>query len=219
MADNADAGAMPTDQGATPDSQTDAAATPATDEADGLGKPGKAALDDERKARREAEKKLKAAERELTRYQEAEEATRQAQLTETEKLQARIAELEQEKLESTKASQERTTRLAVVTEASRLGFADPTDAYGLLDQAALDHDEDGAPTNVKALLEELLTSKPYLRSAAARPSGSIDIGATGGPTPSLDQRIREAEDKGDWATSRALKSQKLAQQMGGPAAR
>jgi len=61
-------------------------------------------------------------------------------------------------------------RFAVEAEAGRMRFADPADAWSLIDQGSVDFDDGGNPTNVAALLEELVKAKPYLSARAERPA-------------------------------------------------
>ena len=121
-----------------------------------------------RRARKEAAK-YRTRLREL---EQAEKERRRAEMSELERLkedlteaQARLAELELE-LTQTKLRQ------AVVSEAARLGFADPDDAWQLLDVAAIEVDDDGRPANVSKLLRKLAAQKPYLlRSGQPREGG------------------------------------------------
>lgn len=207
-----DPGATPVDEGATPNSGTPTTPppeAPATGDPADLGESGKAALDKEREARRDAEKRAKSSEAELKKFRDAAQAQADAELSESEKLQRRVAELETERDAQATAQREQAIRMAAVTAAARLGFADPEDAYALLDREAIEIDDAGTPKNVGKLLTDLLKAKPYLGAAHARPMGSADGGArTGGP--SLTDQIQEAQAKGDWKLSRQLKMQKLA---------
>lgn len=97
--------------------------------------------------------------------------------SETERLQSRIAELEKQDAEREVERKRERIRSATVTAAAKLGFADPSDAYALLDQGEVE--EDGS--NVEKLLVALLKSKPYLSSN--RIAGSADGGRQGDPAP------------------------------------
>lgn len=126
---------------------------------------------------------------ELKRLQDAAKAAADASLPEQERLQNRLAELERANTEHERERAEWTTQAAVTKSALRLGFLDPVDAYALLDRAALEHDEQGAPKNVDKLLAELLRAKPYL-GGAGRPSGSADGGVNGQPATGMDMNAR-----------------------------
>lgn len=97
---------------------------------------------------------------------------RDSQKTELEKLTERITTLEREKADLEKQGKQERIRSATVRTAAKLGFADPEDAYALLNGDVAD---DGS--NVEELLGQLLKAKPYLSSG--RVSGSADGGQHG----------------------------------------
>jgi hypothetical protein len=167
MADEQVQGATPEAQDATsePDQSTPATGTD-------LGPAGKAALEKERQARREAERQLAQLREELRKREES-------QLSEVDRAQRRLAELERTLAERERVIQERTIRAAAVEAAARLGFRDPGDAVRLLDPAELAFDEDGMPTNVGDLLGSLAKAKPYLLASAG--PGNPDAGRSGRP--------------------------------------
>jgi len=167
--------------GATPakDAQsksTGAAATAATeataDGSDELGEGGQAAIEREREARREAQRELKEVRAQLKQLTEKD-------LPEAERQAREMAELRAANAELSKELQTHRVRESVMTTASRLGFADPTDAFRLVD---IELDDEGKPKAVEAALKSLLEAKPYLRSSSARAAsgGSVDAGNTGG---------------------------------------
>lgn len=117
-----------------------------------------------------------------------------ANQSETERLQARIAELERQDAErETERKQER-VQSATVREAARLGFRDPADAYRLLNASDLEFDGDDQPSNLPKLLTSLLKDKPYLSSAVV--TGSADGGQQGstseGKKPGMNELLRAA---------------------------
>lgn len=131
---------------------------------------------------------------ELKKLHDEAQAAADAKLPEQERLQRRLAELEQAQTEHERERTEWRTQAAVTKTALRLGFQDPVDAFALLDRAALEHDDSGAPKNVDKLLAELLKAKPYL-GGAGRPSGSADggvVGQTSQPGQDMNARIRAA---------------------------
>lgn len=104
---------------------------------------------------------LKAAAQKL---QELEES----QLSEREKLekqlrdyQQRITEAEAQAAEQKRLAQQTLIRSAVVSEAARLGFANPEDAYRLLDNPP-SIGEDGKPAGVTEAVAALAQGRPYL---------------------------------------------------------
>ena len=109
-----------------------------------------------RKRLRELESKVKADE--------------EAKLTEQEKLQRRLAELERKEAEYQQALQARTLEYEVKLQASRLGIVDPEAAFRLLDLAQIEFDDDGKPANLEKILKELVGKKPYLVVSSGMPS-------------------------------------------------
>jgi len=102
----------------------------------------------------------------------------QASMSETEKRDQRLAELERREADWERERQDWQTRDVVTQTALRLGYADPADAYSLIDRAALEFDDSGKPRNVDKLLADLIAAKPYL-AGASRPGGSFDGGPRG----------------------------------------
>ncbi len=101
------------------------------------------------------------------RMRELEQAVKQheeAKLSETERLQKRLSELEREQATYQRERQERTLKYETMLQASRLGIVDPEAAYRLLDLTKIEFEDDGTPKNVEAALKDLLKAKPYLAS-------------------------------------------------------
>ena len=94
----------------------------------------------------------------------------EAKLSETERLQKRLAELERQQSAYEQERQERTLRYEVMLVASRMGIIDPEAAYRLLDLSSIEFDPDGKPQAVDKALTELVRQKPYLKGVTA--SGS-----------------------------------------------
>lgn len=136
--------------------------------------------------------------KELKRKADEYDKQEQANQSETERLQARIKELEdKDKDRETERKQER-VQTAAVREAARLGFRDPADAYRLLDTSEIAFDDADQPSNLPKLLTALSKEKPYLTGAAV--NGSADGGqqgdSTAGTKPSMNDLLRGAL-KGD----------------------
>lgn len=94
-----------------------------------------------------------------------------AQLSETEKLQKKLTEIQQQADAATRLANERLVRQAIVTQASKLNFADPDDAYDKLKTTQFEIEGDnvkGIEEAVKALAERskhlLKNSNPALSS-------------------------------------------------------
>jgi hypothetical protein len=85
----------------------------------------------------------------------------EAKMTEQEKLQKRLAELERKEAEYQQTLQARTLEYEVKLQASQLGI-DPDVAYRLIEPKQVEYDDDGKPTNIPKILKELAAKKPYL---------------------------------------------------------
>jgi len=68
-----------------------------------------------------------------------------------------------------------------------------------------------SPADTIRLLTDLLTAKPYLGAAHARPMGSADGGARAG-APTLQEQAADAESRRDWKTSISAKNRQLVEQ-------
>lgn len=181
----------------TPAEPTDApqAGTPDTPDAEAKPQAGEDTLSlDEAKKLRSESASLR---RRLKEFEDAKRQQDEASLSEADKLKKRVAELEES--ERTAQAEARTLRIrsAVEREAAKRHFADPADAYSLVDRDAIELDERGDPTNVGKLLEKLTASKPYLLVQAPAANGTppppVPVGAT--PRPSNGQALSEAEQR------------------------
>lgn len=94
----------------------------------------------------------------------------QAEQEEEEKVLAeKLADSEARRRELEIEAQERRIQNVVLTEAARMGFNDPSDAYLHVSVSNLELDEAGQPVNVTEQLEALKESKPYLFDRKAIP--------------------------------------------------
>ena len=111
-------------------------------------------------------RKAKTSSKALKEYTDAEAAQKKAEMTDLEKARAEYSELKttHSKLEVQLADERLKT--AVTTQAGKLDFADPEDAYTLLDLEQVEKGDDGSFKNIEALLKELAKAKPYLISEA-----------------------------------------------------
>ena len=103
---------------------------------------------------------------------------RQAEMSEAEKREARIKELESQNAEAITKVKQSTVRAM----ASELGFADPKDAAKLLDSIPDDEKE------LEDALKGLLKPKPYLASVTG--SGIPDTGKVGNPETSSANQVK-----------------------------
>lgn len=190
-------GATPS-AGQQPDNNGTPNTTPAT--GDGNGGPGDDGLTDAGRTAIQRERENTAnARREAKELRDRIKALEEKDLPAAEKNARELAE--------TKATNERLMgelrreRLsnAVMLSAARLGYADPMDAFRMIDADTVEFDDNGAPKDIETKLRAILDAKPYLKSTAVRPSGSADGGNNGGqPSGAADmnQLIRQAAGRG-----------------------
>ena len=141
---------------------------------------------------RGVEKEYKTFKREITEQIEAlkkdNEKLRQSALSDEEREKERIAALEKAANEAQPQLRELTLENTVLKVAGEVGIADGELALGALDKSAVSW-EDGKPTNVRELLEDLLERKPILGQTGeftkrTGPKGSANGGdGTTGKTP------------------------------------
>lgn len=209
------AGAMPVAAGATPvqtpppggtppPAEPPTPAAPATGTTDGgtepLGEPGLKALEDERRSRRDAEKRASSAEDELKKL-------REASLTEAEKREQRLTDLERAEADWKRERQELRLSRDVERAAAKAGFIDPGDAWRLIDISSVEFDAEETAQNVDTLVSDLAKAKPHLISAGQpppppRPAGSFDTGLSGGPPGSRTYSREELRDPAFFAANR-----------------
>lgn len=160
-------GATPVDAGATPAPPEGEGSAPATGAEQGpIGEGGKAAIAQERTARRAAEDRAKAAEAELQKH-------REAQLSDIEKANKRADAADKARVDAETALRERTVQGAVIAAAAAANFVNPDLAARLIATADVEFDADGSPRNAEKLVDDLRKHYPYL----ARSTGSFDQGA------------------------------------------
>lgn len=124
-----------------------------------------------------------------SKYDEIEAANK----TELEKANERATQAEAQAA----AVEERAKKLltdASITAAAAGKLADPSDAIALIDRGAIEYGEDGSPTNVAALVEALVESKPHLAAGGQRKVVDVDGGARGGTTTLDDAALMKLPD-------------------------
>lgn len=104
-------------------------------------------------------RKVRELEAKLKQYEEA-------QLSEQEKLQRRLAELERQQAEWERQRQETVLRYETMLAAQRMGIVDPDAAWRLIDMNAIEFDEDGNPSNLDAVLRALVQERKWLAGGA-----------------------------------------------------
>ena len=129
---------------------------------------------------------LKAAAEKLAAIEDANKTETEKQLERMAKLDARAKELESQNARLAQERQEALLRSAVVSEATRLDFQDPLDAYRMLDMAQIEINEQGQADNLAETLQALAEAKPYLlreqqsgaRLPATNPGRGHEVGET-----------------------------------------
>jgi hypothetical protein len=120
---------------------------------------------DKRLARERAKygdyEELKAAKIKLEELEAGQLSERDKLQKQIEKLEKKAAEAEAKALERERLAQETLIRSAVLSEASKLGFTNPEDAYLLLAQKPT-IGEDGQPVGVAEAIKALAETRPYL---------------------------------------------------------
>jgi hypothetical protein len=115
-----------------------------------------------------------------------------AQLSEAERLQRRVTELEAEREQVLAREKDRAIRYAALEAAAKLGFRDPDLAIRLIDPSAVETKDDGTPKNVERLLADVLARSPYLgRTGVASDFGGGQRGASASGTD-MNSLIRRA---------------------------
>lgn len=127
-------------------------------------------------------KQLRATESKVQQYE-------QQNLSEAEKRDQRIRQLEEELNETRTKAQTVALKAEVTASATQLGFRNPKVAHRLLDPDAVEYDESGNPKNVEALLKTLLRSDPYLAATGGADGGQ---GRETESDQSMSARIRAA---------------------------
>jgi len=182
--------------GATPEETTAAEPTPATDAGSPeqtaaeapLGDVGQRLLAEARKAQRDAERRAKEVEKLLREREEAD-------LSETQRMSKRLAELEAEQAAWQTERQQVYVGLAVRDLQPKYGLIDPEAVTRLMDWSLIDFDEKHRPTNVEDAVRVLLRDKPYLggvRPQAAPVTTNATEGTTGARLPNLTADELEA---------------------------
>jgi len=115
------------------------------------------------------------------------------QLSETERLRARAAELEAAAVAKDRELQDTRNRAAVERAAAKVGVMDPEDVHRLLNASEFEHDDNGNVTNAEKLVTSLLKAKPYL-AGKANASGVPGTPRSNG-TQTHEDRVKENVNK------------------------
>lgn len=131
--------------------------------------------------------KLKAAQDELKKLQDA-------QLSDQEKAVKRATEAEARAQAAEAKVKERTVRADVKLAAAKLNVVDPDAAYKLLDLDQITFNEAGDPTNIDKLIGQLVKDKPYLVGANGSHSSANPQTGHGGSLTVEDIRKMSSDE-------------------------
>ena len=126
---------------------------------------------------------LKAAADELAKIKES-------QLSETEKLTRKLAELEAAKSQAEARARETLIRSAVISEAAKLGFNDPEDAYHLINVSTLSITDDGTVSGVTEAVKVLAEQRKYLIKSTNPALASFNPAGAGAGVGETDAQKR-----------------------------
>lgn len=103
------------------------------------------------------------------------DAIAEAQKSDLEKTQERLAKKEQELAEIRERHQQAVVSSAIASVAARKGAVDPDAVVRLIERDDIEFDGEGNPANTEDLVDALLSEKPYL--VGKQPTPSYDGGA------------------------------------------
>lgn len=137
-------------------------------------------------------------------YRDREKEREEAELSEKEKAEKRITDLEGDKTRLERENRQLRTRMAVTSAAREAGAIYPDRMWRELDEHEIDYDDStGEPTNVEDLIKSLKQRVPKLfgEEGSTRPAGNGD-GGTRRPSGDIPDdvvgvgRLRHVERKG-----------------------
>jgi phage I-like protein len=116
----------------------------------------------------------------------------QAQLTEKERLEVRLAEQQKTNLDALGRISSMAIQSDIKVRASQMGIIDPDAAVALIDRGSVAYSEESGVTGVEMALEALIVSKPYLKGVAAAPNLNAGNRQAAAPPIALTAEQREA---------------------------
>lgn len=179
---------VPGEKPTTPAGETPAGAAPEPEKTPTAAEL-KAQLDAVQKALKDANREAAERRKKLDAYEKADADRQAAALSETEKLQKANAEMAK-RLERIEAErQQEAIKYAVTSKAAALGFTDPSDAYALLDLAAVTVQDDGTLKGVDEALTAMAKAKPYMLGKRGAPAlNTGNPGAANQPHETDDEK-------------------------------
>jgi len=113
----------------------------------------------------------------------------QAQLTEAQRLEARVADAEKQASDAQQQVSQAMIASEVKVRATQMGVVDPDAAFLLLDKKNVTYSATDGVAGVDDALTQLLEDKPYLRSGSRSPNLNPETGQATPPTRlTADQR-------------------------------
>ena len=122
-------------------------------------------LEDIRKALKKANAEAAANRKALQAYQDAEEKRKQSEMTEVEKLQAKLTEMVSQQEATQQSLRETKLNAAIDLTAKTLKFRKVQEARALINRDALEFGEDGEWSGVEDALKALAKDSPHLIEA------------------------------------------------------
>lgn len=116
----------------------------------------------------------------------------EAQKSELEKLQERVAKAEQAAKETETRARETLLKARVEVEAVRLGFRKPEDAYALANLDGVSFGEDGTIVGLQEALDQLAQDRPYLLAGEPGKPPAPRTNAGEGNPPSAGSAVSDS---------------------------
>ena len=157
--------------------------------ADGAEEPKSISLEKAKELRSEAanlRKRLKA-------FEAADEARKQAEMTEADKLKADREKFETERTTFAQSQRDFTAKQQVIEEARKASFKVSPERVFALVKAEIEFNDDGAPTNVRDVVTALATAEPGLIGASNGSPTNPDRQRGAGLTAADLTRMSDAE--------------------------
>ena len=139
-----------------------------------------AELERTRKALAKANQEAAARRKQIEAYEAEQAARAEAEMSELEKARAAAEKAEAERQAALQQASEMVLRSSIIAKAASLNFADPEDAYALLDKSDLVVEE-GKVAGLDEALKGLADSKPYMIRAEKPKLGASNPGGAAHP--------------------------------------
>lgn len=143
---------------------------------------------------RQESRDYKTTKQRLAEFEEAEQKRKEAELSETDKLNKRLADAESAKEQALRTANERLLKAAFVAEAALAGAEHPGDAFLLADKTSVAIDDDGNVTGAAEAVRAIVESgRLPLKDKRRAPSLDGGKGGSGNPADTKATNLTEAE--------------------------